>query len=84
MISFSTTSRTFAILHNEKEKTMKRRNMNINSKVPDAVSKTSNELTSTASGFVLPAASCTNPVGIISSLAMPEAETSRMLEELVL
>ena len=44
MISFSTTSRTFAILHNEKEKTMKRRNMNINSKVPDAVSKTSNEI----------------------------------------
>ena len=49
-----------------------------------SVSKTSNELTSTASGFVLLAASCTNPVGIISSLAMPEAETNRMLEDLVL
>ena len=39
---------------------------------------------STASGFVLLAASCTNPVGITSSLTMPEAETGKMLEELVL
>ena len=44
IISFSTTSHTIATLHNKKEKTMKRRNMNINSKDSDAVSKTSNEI----------------------------------------